>query len=351
MKLAQHTTLRLGGAAREFWTAESEEEVLAAVRRAKALGLPLHVLGGGSNLVVSDDGVDAVVLRLAERGVRESEEADRTVALVGAGMPWDDWVRLSVERGCAGLECLSGIPGEVGATPIQNVGAYGQEVAETISRLRVLDREAETIDWMPGSACGFGYRTSRFKGPDSGRLLVLAVEFSLPKGERTRARYPELERALAERADGAPSLAQVRETVLDLRRQKSMLLDPSDENGRSCGSFFTNPVLTKADVERVQNRAGEQPPSFPQPDGRIKVPAAWLIERAGLSRGTRHGSVGLSTRHTLALVAHDGATTAEIVRFAWHVRERVEAAFGVRLWPEPVFWGFSRLDDGLPALE
>lgn len=349
MNLATYTTLGLGGPAREFWTAQSEEEVLAALRQAKLRGLDLRILGGGSNLVVADEGVDAAVLRLTLSTIEVDEREDEARALVGAGVPWDGWVARTVEQGWCGLECLSGIPGQVGATPIQNVGAYGQEVAETITRLRVLDRETERIAWMPASECAFGYRTSRFKGPDADHLLVLGVEFSLAKQAGPRAAYPELERALGAKG-GERSLALLRQTVLDLRRQKSMLLDPKDENGRSCGSFFTNPILSPADVERVASRSGETPPAFPQADGRSKVPAAWLIERAGLTRGTRSGNVGLSSRHTLALVAHDGATSRELVAFAWHVRDRVETSFGVRLLPEPVFWGFSKLEDGLPCL-
>lgn len=348
MNLADHTTIALGGPAREFVMAEGDEQVQSAVHRAQEDGLPLLVLGGGSNLVVSDDGVDAVVLSLADRTIRVDESSTGARVLVGAGAVWDELVAFCVERGWAGIECLSGIPGQVGSTPIQNVGAYGQEVADTITRVRVLDRGSGAIEWLSAQECAFGYRTSRFKGERADRLLVLSVEFALGRGVPTSAPYPELERALAAK-DEPRTLTRIRQTVLDLRRSKSMLLDPKDENGRSCGSFFTNPLVDVATVERVAVRAGERPPAFPQPDGRIKLAAAWLIERAGLSRGTRSGNVGLSTRHTLALVAHAGATTRELVQFAWSVRDRVETTFGVRLVPEPVFWGFSRLEDGLPV--
>jgi UDP-N-acetylmuramate dehydrogenase len=351
MNLADCTSVGLGGPACHLWQARSESEVLATVRQAKDLGLELCVLGGGSNLVVADRGVDAAVLRLSLDAIEVEEHADRVVCLVGAGKPWDDFVAFAVARGWAGIECLSGIPGQVGAVPIQNVGAYGQEVADTITRLRVLDRHSETVSWLSAAECEFGYRASRFKQREAERWLVLAVEFELSKRGRVPTSYPELERALAALGQGTPSLAQVRETVLGLRRSKSMLLDPGDENGRSCGSFFTNPMVQPGDVERITARAGDKPPVFPQPDGRLKVAAAWLIERAGLGRGTRSGHVGLSTRHTLALVAHDGATATELVRFAWHVRRRVEDEFGVRLLPEPVFWGFEKLDDGLPVIE
>ena len=284
MKLAAYTTLGLGGPAHELWTACNEEEAILAVRRAKRSGHELRILGGGSNLVVADAGVDAAVLRLTEAETKLDERGHHVLALVAAGTVWDDWVRYTVERGWPGLECLSGIPGQVGGTPIQNVGAYGQEVAETVTRLRVLDRHAETIDWLPASACAFGYRTSRFKGEDADRLLVLAVEFALPtlpsSGLPARPLYPELARALALSDGEQPSLARIRETVLALRKSKSMVLDPADENGRSCGSFFTNPFVSAADLERIATRAGEKPPSFPQADGRSKVPA----HRASASR-------------------------------------------------------------------
>jgi len=348
MNLATSTSIGLGGPARHFWQAQSETAALEAVRRAKDLGLELFVLGGGSNLVVADRGIDAAVLGLTLSAIEVEETADRALCLVGAGRSWDDFVAFAVAREWAGVECLSGIPGQVGAVPIQNVGAYGQEVADTVTRLRVLDRQSETISWLPASECEFGYRASRFKQREPERWLVLAVEFQLSKRGRVPTSYPELERALAAHGPDTPSVARVRETVLSLRKSKSMLLDPRDENGRSCGSFFTNPVVESVDVERIAARAGDKPPAFPQPDGRVKVAAAWLIERAGLGRGTRSGHVGLSTRHTLALVAHDGATATELVRFAWQVRRQVEEEFGVRLLPEPVFWGFDELEDGLP---
>lgn len=348
-RLALHTSLGLGGPAREFWTLHDEDGVRAAVEDARRRKLDLVLLGGGSNLVVADEGVDQVVIQLTQGTVEIEEHDGGALARVNAGMVWDDWVALSVERGLWGIECLSGIPGQVGATPIQNVGAYGQEVADTVTRVRVLDRVTGASSWLSAAECAFGYRTSRFKGPDADRLLILAVEFALGHTPTRSASYPELERALAD-AGMPPSLPLIRRTVLDLRRRKSMLLDPADENGRSCGSFFTNPVVSPADLARVTARAGDPPPSFPQADGRIKMPAAWLIERAGLAKGTRSGNVGLSTRHTLALVAHAGATARELVAFAWHVRDRVETTFGIRLLPEPVFWGFAQLDDGLPTI-
>lgn len=349
MNLCDFTTVGLGGPAREFVRARGEAEVLAAVRDAKRRGTQLFVLGGGSNLVVADEGIDAVVLRLEDGSLRADERAGGALVEVGAGAVWDDWVALAVERGWSGIECLSGIPGQVGSTPIQNVGAYGQEVAGTITRVRVLDRARETIEWLPAAACDFGYRTSRFKGEGHARQLVLAVEFALGRGVPSTAPYPELERALGQTGEER-TLAHIRQTVLALRRSKSMLLDPADENGRSCGSFFTNPIVGPDVAARVAARVGEPPPAFPQADGRVKLAAAWLIERAGLTRGTRVGNVGLSSRHTLALVAHAGATARELVSFAWTVRDRVETQFGVRLVPEPVFWGFSRLEDGLPVL-
>ncbi len=236
-------------------------------------------------------------------------------------------------------------PGRVGATPIQNVGAYGQEVAETISRVRCFDRKTDSVVEIPAAECGFRYRDSRFKSEEPGRFLVLGVSYRLTRGGAPNVRYPELARRLGER----PTLAETRDTVLAVRREKSMVLSVGDENARSCGSFFVNPVVDAARVAEIEAAAASgEMPRYPQPDGRVKLPAAWLIERAGFAKGTREGAVGLSTKHTLAVVAHGGARAGDVVAFARRVRRTVEQRFGVRLVPEPSFWGFSSLDDGLP---
>ena len=340
VSLAGYTTLGVGGAARWFAEAADEATLLDALRWARARGVPLRALGGGSNLVVADRGVEALVVRVALRGVQSRTVDGGVEVTAAAGEPWDDFVRLTVERGWAGLECLSGIPGLVGATPMQNVGAYGQEVSDTITRVRVLDTRGGDVVELAAAQCGFAYRDSAFKRREPGRFVVLAVTYRLRPGGAPTLRYTDVERHLAARGIGTPTLADVRETVLAIRRSKSMVLDPADPNRRSCGSFFTNPIIpteTLADVER--RVADRTMPRWPQPDGRIKLSAAWLIEHAGFRRGQREGAVGLSTRHALAIVAHDGARAADVLAFARRLQTIVADRFGVRLTPEPVYWG------------
>jgi UDP-N-acetylmuramate dehydrogenase len=329
----------VGGPARYFAEARAEAEVHEACAWARARGLPLRVLGGGSNLVIGDGGVDALVVHIALRGLAVHESGAAVEVTAAAGEPWDDLVALTVARGWAGLECLSGIPGLVGATPIQNVGAYGQEVSQSVTAVRALDRGTGEIVTLAGADCGFAYRDSRFKSGEPGRYVVLAVTYRLAPGGAPAVRYAELERHLAGRGLARPALADVRASVLAIRRAKSMVLDPADPNHRSCGSFFTNPVVSAAESAGVAARAGDPAmPRWPQPDGRVKLSAAWLIERAGFTRGLADGPVGLSTRHTLAIVAHDGARARDVVAFARRVQAAVAARFGVRLTPEPVFW-------------
>jgi UDP-N-acetylmuramate dehydrogenase len=337
--LAPLTTLGVGGAARWFVEATDEAAVRAACAWARERGVALRVLGGGSNLVVADAGVDALVVRVALRGLTHREQGGAIELSAAAGESWDGVVAHSVARGWAGLECLSGIPGLVGATPIQNVGAYGQEVSDTVVDVRALDtRTGESVTFAAAD-CGFAYRDSMFKRESPGRFVVLAVTYRLRPGGAPTLSYGDVKRALA--TASAPTLADTRAAVLSIRRGKSMTLDqPGDANRRSCGSFFLNPIVDAAQAEAVTARAGDPAmPRWPQPDGRVKLSAAWLIERAGLTRGERAGAVGLSTRHTLAIVAHDGARTADVLAFARGVQARVEQRFGVRLSPEPVFWG------------
>jgi UDP-N-acetylmuramate dehydrogenase len=338
--LAPWCTLGVGGPARFFVEARDEAAVTAALAWARARGLGVRVLGGGSNLVVADEGVDALVVRLALRGV-EAQEGDGAVAVTAAaGEPWDDLVRDTVARGWAGLECLSGIPGLVGATPIQNVGAYGQEVAETITAVRALDTRTGAVVALAPARCGFAYRDSLFKSRAPDRYVVLAVTYRLQPGGAPAVRYAELARHLAGHGVTTPTLADVRASVLAIRRAKSMVLEAGDPNRRSCGSYFVNPVVTAAEAARVEARAGDPAmPRWPERDGRVKLSAAWLIERAGFRRGQTDGPVGLSTRHALAIVAHDGATARHVLDFARRVQAAVEARFGVRLRPEPVVWG------------
>jgi UDP-N-acetylmuramate dehydrogenase len=337
--LSAHCTLGVGGPARFFCEARVEADVIAAWRWAGERGVPLRVLGGGSNVVVADGGVDGLVVKIALRGSTVRAVDDRIEVTVGAGEPWDDVVRHAVEHGWAGLECLSGIPGLAGATPIQNVGAYGQEVSDTIVAVRALDREQGAIVTLDAEACGFRYRDSTLKSGAPDRYVVVAVIYRLTPGGRPRVRYAELERHLAMRGLAAPSLVDVRESVLAIRRAKSMVLDAADPNRRSCGSFFLNPVVAPEVARAVEARAGDPAmPRWPEADGRLKLSAAWLIERAGFTRGQRQGPVGLSTRHTLAIVCHDGAAARDVLAFAHRIKATVEERFGVRLTPEPAIW-------------
>ena len=339
--LAPRTTLGVGGSARHFARITSEAALLEALAWASSRSLALRVLGGGSNLVIADAGFDGLVLELALAGHRFEQQGDFVDVHAAAGEPWDDFVAATVARGLQGLECLSGIPGRVGATPIQNVGAYGQEVSETIVDVTAIDRTNGSRVTLTKDECGFGYRESRFKSREPSRYVVTEVRFRLRRDAPPAVRYAELERAFTGKP--APTLAEVRETVIALRRSKSMVLDANDPNSRSCGSFFVNPVLSAEACAAFNERARDEGaiPTFPQSDGRTKLSAGWLIEHAGFARGTRDGAVGLSTKHALALVAHAGARAADVLRFAERVRAGVHARFGVNLQPEPVFWGFD----------
>ncbi len=340
MQLAPYTTLRLGGPAARLVEAASEEELVAAVR---AAGEPVLVLAGGSNVVVADAGVPGTVVRIATRGVARRPAPDGRVLLEAqAGEPWDPVVALAVDEGLAGLEGLSGIPGSVGATPIQNVGAYGQEVRDTVVSVRALDREADEVVELDAASCGFGYRTSVFKRTP-GRWIVLAVRFSLrPGGESEPVRYAELARRLGVQVGERAPLADVREAVLALRRAKGMVVDPGDPDSVSVGSFFTNPVLTPAELDALRERAGADPPAWRQPDGTVKTSAAWLIERAGFGRGYGDpATIAISSKHTLALTNRGAGTTEGLVALARTIATEVERRFGVRLVPEPVLVGHT----------
>jgi UDP-N-acetylmuramate dehydrogenase len=341
--LAPRCTLGVGGAARFFVRAQDEASLIEALEWADRGGIVVRVLGSGSNVVIADEGLDGLVIRVGLRGRKTREESDTDVELtVAAGEPWDDVVAYAVGRGFAGIECLSGIPGLVGAAPIQNVGAYGQEVSDTVCRVRAYDRMSRAITTLSPDDCGFAYRDSVFKSVAPDRYVILDVTFRLKRGLPPALRYPELEKRLDSEGNEAPTLEDVRRTVMTLRASKSMLLDVSDENRRSCGSFFLNPILTPDEIPRVERRVGSQTamPKFAQPDGQVKLSAAWLIERAGFVKGQRRGAVGLSTRHALAVVCHNGAKSLDVVTFASEIRDRVRDRFGVTLSPEPTLWGF-----------
>ena len=331
-RLADHTTLRLGGPADEWVTVDSEAELAAALDT----DLPVLVLGGGSNLVVADEGFRGRVVEIATRGisadVEEGVSCGGVLVTVAAGESWDDFVALAVERQWAGVEALSGIPGSVGATPIQNVGAYGQEVSQTIASVRVWDRTLRGVRTFANADCGFGYRTSRFKA-DPGRHVVLSVTFQLRQGDLGEpVAYAELARTLGVDQGRRAPLVDVREAVLGLRRGKGMVLDPADHDTWSAGSFFTNPIVAPDAVP-------EGAPAWPQPDGTVKTSAAWLIEHAGFAKGHGNDRVALTGKHPLALTNRGGASTADLLALAREVRDGVEQAFGIRLVNEPVLVG------------
>jgi UDP-N-acetylmuramate dehydrogenase len=333
IRFSELTTLRLGGPVGRFVEGANEEEIVRSVASA---GEPVLVMSGGSNLVVADEGFPGTVVRVANRGITIRGER----VTVAAGEPWDAFVARCVDEGLAGVECLSGIPGSAGATPIQNVGAYGQEIAQTISSVRVYDRHRAAVETLSPQDCGFGYRTSALKGTD--RYVVLAVTLELERSPLARPlRYSELARRLDASPGDRPALGAVREAVLALRRGKGMVIDPSDPDSVSAGSFFVNPIVAPEALEAVARRAGAQPPAWPEADGRVKTSAAWLIERAGFHRGYGNGRVGVSHKHTLALVNRGGGTTAELLALARELRDGVRDRFGVELQAEPTLLGVA----------
>ena len=354
--LAPFTTFGIGGPARWFVEAESEEEIVAAHAWAEEKGIPLFVLGGGTNLLVADAGFDGLVLRIGLRGIEVLTASDLTaqaIYRVAAGEDWEHFVQRSVEDNCAGVECLAGIPGTVGGTPVQNVGAYGQEVASAIEQVRAFDRQQSVFVEFSAAECGFAYRHSRFNSEDRGRYIVTRVDYWLTPGGVPTIRYGDLHRALAERkSEGRElSLAEIAEVVRQVRQSKGMLLVAGDPDCRSAGSFFKNPLATEAQLRLIAERSEKEPPHFPagpgiESAGLVKLPAAWLIEQAGFKKGYALGAAGISSRHTLALVNrgtldhNGGATAEEILALAAEIVAGVESRFGIRLEMEPVRLGF-----------
>ena len=336
MDLAELTTLRLGGPAPAVIEAATEDVLVDVVRIADEGGDPPLLVAGGSNLVVADEGVDDTVIRVLTQGVVvDLDSCSGAMVTVQAGETWDAIVARAVDEAWVGIEALSGIPGSVGATPIQNVGAYGQEVAQTIASVRVFDRYDREIRTIAAADCGFTYRSSRFKA-EPNRFVVLTVTFQLPLGDLgAPVTYAELARTLGVEIGARVPAARVREAVLELRRGKGMVLDPDDHDTWSAGSFFTNPILPGSEAEALPADA----PRWVQPDGSVKTSAAWLIEKAGFSRGHGSGRVSLSTKHTLALTNRGGATTDELLALAREIRDGVRSAFGITLVPEPVLIG------------
>jgi UDP-N-acetylmuramate dehydrogenase len=343
--LAPLTTFHLGGPARFFVEAKSPGEVQEAILFVQSGNLPLFVLGGGSNLVVSDSGWAGMVLKVAIPGIEQhpgSNDEGRVLFDVGAGESWDRFVSYSVMAKCGGIECLSGIPGSVGGTPVQNVGAYGQEVSQTIESVEVFDRKDGQVRELCREACGFAYRSSIFNTTERGRFIILRVTYALRPGGEPYLAYADLKRHFEGR-ETPPNLAETREAVRHIRARKGMLIVPGDPDCQSAGSFFKNPVLSEAQLEDLQKRAaakGLTLPSYPGLEKNRKVSAAWLVEKSGFTRGYGFGHIGISSKHALAIVNRGGATAAEVLALKDQIQQRVDEIWGVRLEPEPVMVGF-----------
>jgi UDP-N-acetylmuramate dehydrogenase len=345
ISLAPLTTIQIGGAARYFVDAASIGEVEEAVSFSRSRDLPLFVLGGGSNLLVADNGWPGLVLKIAIPGIEQhssQNENGLTIFDVGAGEPWDRFVSRAVMARCAGVECLSGIPGSVGGTPVQNVGAYGQEVGETIASVQVLDLKDRQVRELCREACAFSYRSSIFNGSERGRFIVLRVRYALlPEGPPCIA-YADLKRHFAGR-ETPPDLAETREAVRHVRALKGMLIVPGEPDCHSVGSFFKNPILTLEQHELLKRRAaarGLSVPAYPALETHRKVSAAWLVEHSGFAKGHGYGQVGISSKHALAIVNRGGAHAADVLALKDQIQHRVEEIWGVRLEVEPVLLGF-----------
>lgn len=342
INLSDLTTICLGGKAEYFVVAQSAAEIKESLQFAQEHDLRVIILGGGSNTVFPDHELKAMVIKMNLRGVEFQESGDEVMATVGAGENWDDFVAAVIERGVVGIEALSGIPGSVGATPVQNVGAYGQEVSETIVSVKAMDRASLEEVEFSNQECGFGYRTSRFKTSDKDKYIITQVQFRLTKNAAPQIKYPELQKILfvetqnftALQKDTKEALRAVREAVLALRKKKSMVIDKNDPNSKSCGSFFTNPIIARDEFTEIVNKFGEAP-NFAAGD-KIKIPAAWLIEQAGFSKGYEYKGVGISSNHSLAIINRNHGTAQDVVDLAREIQDKVQKKFGIKLEPEPV---------------
>jgi UDP-N-acetylmuramate dehydrogenase len=340
--LAPLTTLKVGGSARYFMEATNTAEVSQAVEFSKSANLPLFILGGGSNLVISDAGWPGLVLKVGITGINHRHGHDEVIFEAGAGEDWDKFVGMVVAHNIAGIECLSGIPGSVGAAPVQNVGAYGQEVSNTIDSVVALDLRDGEVHELSNEECGFSYRTSIFNTSERGRYIILQVNYSLNHGADAYIAYADLKKYFAGWSE-KPALANVRDAVRKIRAGKGMLITAGDDDCRSAGSFFKNPILSADQYQALTVRADAknlQIPSYPALDAQKKVSAAWLVEHSGFSRGYGSGPVGISRKHALAIVNRGNATAADIVAFKEDIQQRVEEIWGIVLEPEPVFVGF-----------
>jgi UDP-N-acetylmuramate dehydrogenase len=344
VSLAPLTTFKVGGPARYFVEAKTADDAQEAAAFAQARELKLFVLGGGSNLLVADAGWPGLVLKIAIAGIerRGFDEDGKALFDVGAGESWDRFVSQAVMAHCAGVECLSGIPGSVGGTPVQNVGAYGQEVSETIESVQALDLKDGQVRELCNEACGFSYRSSIFNTSERGRFIILSVTYALTPGGEAHITYADLKRHFDGR-ETAPDLAETREAVRHIRAIKGMLIVAGEEDCQSAGSFFKNPVLSEPQHEDLKKRAsarGLTVPSYPALETHKKVSAAWLVERSGFAKGYGFGHVAISRKHALAIVNRGGATAAEVLALKEQIQQRVEDIWGIRLEPEPVMVGF-----------
>ncbi len=345
--LAPLTTLQVGGPARYFIEAHNEHEVMETVALATARHLPLFVLGGGSNLVIADQGWPGLVLKVGLHGVEFEGDRQKMLFRAKAGENWDGLVALAVSKDCAGIECLSGIPGTVGGTPVQNVGAYGQEVSETITRVRALEIGSGNVLEISNADCSFAYRTSKFNSAMRDRYIVLEVDYLLERNGEPKIEYADVRNFFAAQAGpGKPSLLQVRDAIRSIRQSKAMLIVPGDEDCRSAGSFFKNPLVSEAEARRIEALAqklvpGKTLPRYPGGNGQVKLAAAWLVEQAGFHKGHLRGPVGISRKHSLAIVNRGGATAKDIVALKEEIQRKVFDVWGVSLQPEPVFVGFG----------
>jgi UDP-N-acetylmuramate dehydrogenase len=343
--LAPYTTLGIGGPARFFCTIAAEHDIPAALRYAKKNDLDTFVLGGGSNLLISDEYYEGLVLHMAIPGIAAKEHGSKVLYDVGAGESWDAFVSRAIRNGCSGIECLAGIPGTVGGTPVQNVGAYGQEVSETIASVRVYDTESESFTELAPAQCGFRYRQSIFNSTDAGRYIVTHVRFALHKDGAPTLAYADLQKHFA--GNPNPTLAEVVAAVREIRRAKGMLIVPGDPDCRSAGSFFKNPIVDAAVIPQIARALGideEKVPRYsaaagPATASQVKIPAAWLLEQAGFHKGFTMGPAGISSRHTLALINRGNATATDIIALRNEIQRTIESRFGIKLQQEPVQLG------------
>jgi UDP-N-acetylmuramate dehydrogenase len=337
ISLSDFTTIKLGGIASEFISCESDQDIISALEYANQKNIPVHVLGGGSNTIFQDAGFAGLVIYIKTSGITHKDLQDNTVILTAqAGENWDDVVQYAIERNLTGLECLSGIPGSVSGTPFQNVGAYGQDVSQTIESVSCIERATGKQIVFSNQECSFGYRTSKFKTTDRDKYIITQVVFKLEKNKTPEIKYPELQNEVGEELkSGTEGLQQVRDAVLALRQKKSMLIDSNDSNSISCGSFFTNSIISTTDFENNEALQNSDIPNFPEKDNHVKLSAGWLIEHAGFQKGMKKGNVGISDNHALALV-NRGGTTQELLDFAHHIQETVHQKFNINLELEPI---------------